>query len=89
MAPRKPPASFKLVPTIHAITSESEAEIFDSGSITGFDHSFNPLHTEQLPDIPSQPLESMIPANQAIKTKDGRIFLVAAPQSPDSLVCKL
>ncbi|MEY2832308.1 MAG: hypothetical protein RLZZ574_1566 [Cyanobacteriota bacterium] len=34
-----------------------------------------------------QPNTSMLPAQRMVETPDGRIFLVAAPQEPESLVC--
>jgi filamentous hemagglutinin family protein len=50
-----------------------------------------------LPTNAKQPLEvsennrkpntSMLPAEKMVKTQDGRIFLVAAPQKPESLFC--
>ena len=61
---------------------------YDSGSITGINESDNSFTSlEQRTVIESQSSNSPIPAQQAVKTKDGRIFLVSAPLAVKSLVC--
>ncbi|MEY2833113.1 MAG: hypothetical protein RLZZ574_2372, partial [Cyanobacteriota bacterium] len=70
-----------------SLSTMDESEFYDSGSITGIENTFSDWEVEQLPIIESQSLNSQIPAQQAVKTKDGRVFLVSAPQSVKSLIC--
>jgi filamentous hemagglutinin family protein len=70
-----------------SLSTMGESEFYDSGSITGIDNSFSNLEVEQLPIIEPQSSDSPIPAQQAVKTNDGRVFLVSAPQSVKSLIC--
>jgi hypothetical protein len=63
------------------------AGFFDSGSITGVFNFSTSSDTEQLPALIPQSSDSLIPAQQAVKTQDGRIFLVSSPQSVKSLIC--
>ena len=85
------------------LSTVSESDFYDSGSITGIDerkrsglptmfhsrrdNSFSNSQVEQLPIIESQSSDSPIPAQQAVKTESGRIFLVSAPESVKSLIC--
>ena len=62
-----------------------ESNFYDSGSITGIDNPVTPSGTEQL--LTSQSSDNSIPAQQVVKTEDGRVFLVSAPQSAKSLIC--
>ncbi|MEY2833727.1 MAG: hypothetical protein RLZZ574_2986, partial [Cyanobacteriota bacterium] len=70
-----------------SLSTIGESEFYDSGSITGIENTFSNWEAEQLPIIEPQSLNSSIPAQQAVKTKDGRVFLVSAPQSVKSLIC--
>jgi filamentous hemagglutinin family protein len=70
-----------------SLSTMGESEFYDSGSITGIENTFSNWEVEQLPIIEPQSLNSSIPAQQAVKTKDGRVFLVSAPQSVKSLIC--
>ena len=69
------------------LSTIGESKFYDSGSITGIDNSFNLDEVEQPPKFESQSSSSPIPAQQAVKTESGRIFLVSAPQSVKSLIC--
>ncbi len=39
------------------------------------------------PPPTTKPNASMLPAERMVKTRDGRVFLVAVPQKPESLLC--
>ena len=87
----------------NSLSTTGGSDFYDSGSITGIDgrkrsglptmfhsrrdNSFSTVEVEQAPVIEFESSNSMIPAQQAVKTEDGRIFLVAAPQSVKSLFC--
>lgn len=70
-----------------SLSNTSESDFYDSGSITGIDNFVTPSGQEQLPASTSQSLNNSIPAQQAVETEDGRVFLVSAPQSVKSLIC--
>ena len=70
-----------------SISNTGKSEFYESGSITGIDNSFTPSAPEQLPVTTSQSLDNSIPAQQAVKTEDGRVFLVSAPREVKFLSC--
>ena len=70
-----------------SLSTMGELEFYDSGSITGVGDSFSSDEVEQLPIAKSQSSENLIPAQQVVKTENGKIFLVSAPGSIKSLIC--
>ncbi|MGB5713567.1 MAG: hypothetical protein WBM44_21985, partial [Waterburya sp.] len=72
-----------------AVLHKVGIDFYDSETLTGLDDSVIYSDNTELPDIPPQSLESMIPGNKIITTDDGRILLVASPQSlsANSLIC--
>ena len=70
-----------------SLSTMGELEFYDSGSITGVGDSFSSDEVEQLPIAKSQSSENLIPAQQVVKTENGRIFLVSASQPIKSLIC--
>ena len=69
------------------LSTVSESDFYDSGSITGMENSLDTSSVKQPSIIQAESSNSMIPAQQAVKTPDGRIFLVSAPKTVKSLIC--
>ena len=69
------------------LSTTGESGFYDSGSITGMDNSFSNSEKKQFSVVKPQFSENLTPAQQAVKTESGRIFLVSAPESIKSLIC--
>jgi len=72
------------------LTALSGRKFFESDPITSVETDSIPSEkVGQLPvsEVKSNTSENVVPAQQAVKTEDGRVYLVSAPQPTKSLVC--